>query len=305
MEQKTGLMMNREWSRDELEQSIAWLKRMNAKGNNIYVRPAGEHALVLVDDVKRSTIERMKLDGLEPAAVIETSPGNYQAWVKLSEKPLSAEQRYAAAHFLAAKYQGDKNSIGSEHYGRLAGFTNQKPERAKDGRQPYVLAQECPGKPAKNAKMVMDGSEQILDRVAAKQESAARIKAIQEVAPAASNGPSINGRSLSPQLEYKRQAKRLLAQYGPTADLSRVDWMIATDMAKSNSYSVTNIEAAIKQCSPNIESRKAGHIEDYAKRTAENAWNDPAVHLHRQQVVQAEEQRQRERDDRSGPGLSR
>ncbi len=62
-EGKTGQMMNREWSRAELEQSAAWLKRMNAKGNDVYIRPAGDHGLVLVDDLKAQTLERMKAEG--------------------------------------------------------------------------------------------------------------------------------------------------------------------------------------------------------------------------------------------------
>src|ERR1019366_1348308 len=88
-EAKTGQMVNREWSRAELEQSAPWLLRMNALGNDIYIRPAGEHGLVLVDGLKPEALERMKQKGYAPAATVETSPGNYQAWVKLSEKPLS------------------------------------------------------------------------------------------------------------------------------------------------------------------------------------------------------------------------
>lgn len=144
-EAKTGQMMNREWSRAELEQSIAWLKRMNAKGNDVYIRPAGEHGLVLVDGLQPQALERMKAQGFTPAATIETSPGSYQAWVKLSESPLSAEVRGLAAQGLAEHYGGDVSSAGIWRYGRLAGFTNQKPKHTRDGRQPYVLAHDCPG----------------------------------------------------------------------------------------------------------------------------------------------------------------
>ena len=97
-EAKTGQMMNREWSRAEVEQSAAWLKRMNAKGNDIYIRPAGEHGLVLVDDLTADKLASMNKDGFQSAARIETSPGNFQAWVKLSDKPLSADVRRVAAH---------------------------------------------------------------------------------------------------------------------------------------------------------------------------------------------------------------
>jgi hypothetical protein len=46
---------------------------------------------------------------------------------------------------------------------------------------------------------------------------------------------------------------------------------------------VQAIEKSIRECSPNVESRKAGHIEDYAKRTAEKAWAAPEVQQERQQ----------------------
>ena len=134
-EAKTVRMMSREWSRAELEQSAAWLKRMNAKGNDIYIRPAGEHGLVLVDDLKPEALKAMQDRGYTPAATVETSPGNYQAWVKLSDKPLSAEVRRIAAQSLAKAFGGDMNSADSRHYGRLAGFTNQKPQHTRDGRQ--------------------------------------------------------------------------------------------------------------------------------------------------------------------------
>ena len=51
-EAKTGQTMHRAWSRSDLVQSAAWLKRMNAQGHDVYIRPAGEHGLVLVDDLK-------------------------------------------------------------------------------------------------------------------------------------------------------------------------------------------------------------------------------------------------------------
>ncbi|MBJ4030356.1 MobA/MobL family protein, partial [Salmonella enterica subsp. enterica serovar Derby] len=36
----TGQMMNREWSASEVLQNTPWLKRMNAQGNDVYIRPA-------------------------------------------------------------------------------------------------------------------------------------------------------------------------------------------------------------------------------------------------------------------------
>jgi len=46
-----------------------------------YVRPAGRHQMNLIDDLSAGSIERMKTSGFQPAAVVETSPGNFQAWL--------------------------------------------------------------------------------------------------------------------------------------------------------------------------------------------------------------------------------
>jgi hypothetical protein len=292
-ESKTGQMMNREWSRAEVEESVAWLKRMNAKGNDVYIRPAGEHGLVLVDDLTADKISSMAKDGFPSAATIETSPGNYQAWVKLSDKTLSAEVRERAAKGLAKHYGGDMNSADSRHYGRLAGFTNQKPKHTRDGRQPYVLAHDCTGKAATAAPAYLERIEQGLDKAEAQKERQERLEALQTVKPGYG--------SHDPIREYQKQAQRLLGRFGDGADLSRMDWMIAQDMAKSGRFTVQDIEKGIRECSPNVESRKAGHTEDYAKRTAANAWQSPEVQQHRQEQAK-ESQAQRGRDR---PGMDR
>lgn len=294
-EAKTGQMMNREWSRADLEQAVPWLKRMNAKGNDVYIRPAGEHGLVLVDDVKPAMLEKMRRDGFAPAAAIETSPGNYQAWVKLSDKPLSADVRRVAAQALAKHYDGDPNSADSRHYGRLAGFTNQKPQHARDGRQPYVLAHDCPGKPAERAQALLETVGQGLARVEAEKARSARLEALEGY-----KSPG-HGWYSDPGHEYRRQAQRLMRRYGKTADFSRLDWMIATDMAKSGRFSAEGIAQAIEQHSPEVSTRKAGHVQDYARRTAEKAWNAPEVAAERQQ--RAEQTRQAKRD--RGPSMGR
>ena len=149
-----------------------------------------------------------------------------------------------------------------------------------------MLAHECPGKAATAAPAYLEHIEQGLDRAAAEKARQTRLEAIRTAKP------SYGG---DPIREYQHQAQRLLAKYGERADLSRLDWMIATDMAKFGRFAAQDIERAIREASPNLESRKAGHIEDYARRTAQKAWNTPEVQAH---------QAQRDRD-RGGYGFSR
>ena len=285
---KTGKMMQRTWSRAELEQATPWLKRMNARGNDVFVRPPAPHGLVLVDDLKPQALEKMRSEGFAPAAVIETSPNNYQAWVKLSDRPLSAPERQVAALVMANKYGGDRNSADSHHYGRLAGFTNQKPKHTKEDRQPYVLAHESSGEVAKAAPELLEQIREWVDKESAKKERQGRIAALDSY-----RQPSYGRRDADE--EYQRQAKNLLERYGKEADFSRVDWMIAKDMVKSGRYSAEGIAKAIEKHSPHVESRKAGHVEDYARRTVQKAWDAPEVASSRQ-VQQQEQKRDRRRD---------
>lgn len=82
-------MLLRDWTSDEIMHSIDWLKRENAQNCDIYIRPARdcEHALVLVDDIGRGTIQAITYAGHEPAVVVETSPENHQVWINLGEPP--------------------------------------------------------------------------------------------------------------------------------------------------------------------------------------------------------------------------
>ncbi len=102
-------MINKEYTPEEVINAIPYLKRMNAKGNDIYIRPAvsEQSALILLDDLEPITIEEMKERGLAPAAVIETSFKNYQAWLKLSSETLSDALRSEIAKKLARELGGD------------------------------------------------------------------------------------------------------------------------------------------------------------------------------------------------------
>jgi RepB DNA-primase from phage plasmid len=152
-------MIPRVWGKETVLKSIAWLRYENLKGRNIYVRPAGEHHLSLVDDLKPAAIQRMKREGFAPAVVVETSPGNFQAWLDHGEK-LERSLSTAVAKSLAQEYRGDLGSADWRHFGRLAGFTNRKEKyRQPNGHFPYVLLVEASGSPYANAKGFVAGVE--------------------------------------------------------------------------------------------------------------------------------------------------
>src|SRR5229473_1360521 len=90
----------------EIEATIKWLRRENAKGAHIYIRPAGLHGLSLMDDLTVEAIDRMKAEGFEPAVVVETSPDNFQAWLNHGQV-LDAAASTRAAKALVERFGGD------------------------------------------------------------------------------------------------------------------------------------------------------------------------------------------------------
>jgi hypothetical protein len=140
-----AVMIPRIWDGATLIRSIPWLRLQNAEGRNIYVRPKGEHDLSLIDDLAADAVKRMKSSGYAPAAIVETSPGNFQAWLKHPRK-LPRELSTLAARKLAEEFGGDRGAADWRHFGRLAGFTNRKQKYMNDaGLFPFVRVIEASG----------------------------------------------------------------------------------------------------------------------------------------------------------------
>jgi hypothetical protein len=121
----------------EVFDKLDWCAAENAQGHHIYIRPSGPSQLTLIDDLTRKGLDTFLDTGYTPACVVETSPGNFQAWLKHAWT-LTKEEGTVAAKILAEKFGGDPNSADWRHFGRLAGFTNPKPQyRLPNGLFPY------------------------------------------------------------------------------------------------------------------------------------------------------------------------
>src|ERR1035438_911770 len=81
-----SVMIPRVWNAETILKSVPWLRRQNREGRNIYVRPRGEHDLSMVDDLTTDAVSAMKEAGFNPSVIVETSPGNFQAWLKHPER---------------------------------------------------------------------------------------------------------------------------------------------------------------------------------------------------------------------------
>jgi RepB DNA-primase from phage plasmid len=127
----------RVWKTAQVLQSLNWLKLQNVRGLNINIRPTTNH-LSLLDDLTPNQVTLMRATGFEPCVIVETSPGNFQAWLDHG-KELAEEDATYAAQCLARKFGADYAAAGRRHFGRLAGFTNRKEKhRQANGYFPYV-----------------------------------------------------------------------------------------------------------------------------------------------------------------------
>jgi len=140
------MLLRSRWSANQIDAAIGWLRRENARGAHIFVRPHGAHALSLVDDLNVESIARMTDGGFQPAVIIETSPGNFQVWLNHGQIIPDPTFSTKAAKELARRFGGDASSADWRHFGRLAGFTNQKSKRRlRSGFPPFVRLHQCEG----------------------------------------------------------------------------------------------------------------------------------------------------------------
>jgi hypothetical protein len=183
------MLLRSGWSADQIDAALAWLRHENAHGAHIFVRPHGTHALSLVDDLSAEAIQRMTHTGFEPAAVVETSPTNFQLWLNhgqiLSDRTFSTQ----ASKELARRFGGDPSSADWRHFGRLAGFTNQKTKRRlQTGLPPFVRLHECEGRTYSAAREFLEEVKSVVQKASAERST-------RKVSGASSNDDSV--RSLS------------------------------------------------------------------------------------------------------------
>lgn len=128
--------INKQIEGGKVTEEVRFYQAKNREGYNVYFRPVG-YEYVLVDDLHRSTLDQ--LARLKPCLLIETSPGNYQAWLRLSQTPQNREDALNICQAVAGSLAADLGSAEPDHIGRLPGFTNRKPRhRREDGLFPFV-----------------------------------------------------------------------------------------------------------------------------------------------------------------------
>jgi len=102
------------------------IRKANAKGLNILIRPLldVEPCFLLLDDMKLSDVQK---HAEKPGRlIIQTSPDNFQIWIK-SNRPLSLDEKKYWIKF----FNADMGASPKRRWGRAPDFRNYKPQRAE------------------------------------------------------------------------------------------------------------------------------------------------------------------------------
>jgi len=261
-------------------QFLKMLKGKNHEGADIYIRPSSSsgainRGLILIDDLTAESLQELCQEGFEPSLVTETSPDNFQAWVRLSKNDLSPALATQAAIQLADRFGGDPASADYRHFGRLAGFTNRKPHhRQPNGYYPFVTVTRAKSCLASKGQGLIDQCKEWIDA----HGSMVTAEAIPEL----SEG-DISNQVASPTLRrFEDLFHGIAKKFGGTspdmsvrkrsqgyANLSKVDWMVAKQML-SDGVVPGDLKAAMLACSHRLSDRKPDPFR-YVHLTVEKA----------------------------------
>ena len=227
---------------------LKYLQHLNTQGFNVFFLPAlvlGGCVDFFLDDISKNGIQILYSDGLKPLYYLETSPGNFQVILRFTTPILDNAEYLGINRYFVEKYVCNKNSVGRDHFFRLAGFTNRKEKyRNKDtGYFPFV-------------RLTVGGA--VLDK-----------SLLPPVAIAPVARPQRQGRREGGGGNCDHYV-RVIYLSGGESDISKLDFKVAR-VASKKGFTENEIAGAIRRYSPNLEARKAGHVEDYILRTIRKA----------------------------------
>jgi hypothetical protein len=264
----------RQWTASRLSDpvTVGFLRIRNREGYDVYFRPyTGAHnasyILLDLDHPAPGILARLRARGHEPCVVLETSPGRWQAWIRVGAEPLFPAHATWVAKRLAQLYAGDPASADWRHLGRLAGFTNRKPARRQaDGLAPWVkliYARDC----------LARGSSALLELAAAelakpKGYSAPVHATLQQRAAESLSTTRLHSTALGALYRDCLNRLGILARY-PSPDWSVADTWVARELLATGTAPEL-VAAVLRHGSPSFP-RSHADPEDYLRRTLRRA----------------------------------
>jgi RepB DNA-primase N-terminal domain/RepB DNA-primase C-terminal helical domain len=252
------------WTATELLRpaTVRFLRVRNREGCDVYLQPYADrrnpgYILVDLDHTGPEVLPIMQANGHAPCVVLQTSPGNLQVWVHVSHASLPPAAASFIGKQLAQRYGGDLASSDWRHLGRLAGFTNQKPQRRNGrGYAPWVKVLYARAGVASAGAILRQQAETAVG-APPPPVSAPRLAAV-DLGPCPT--PPAAAEIYSDWLHRLRIRARF-----PQPDWSIVDKWIAKELLRRG-ISATQVAAIVRAGSPGFP-RRHGDPEDYLCRT--------------------------------------
>lgn len=260
LDKKNGQTLG--FTQEELLERMPEIQKLRQRGENIYYTPLSENQHhILIDDMTEEKLIQFQKDGFRPAAIIESSPRNFQCILTFPKFGNAFDREVAnRLSLILNKKYGDPKLSGAIHPHRAPGFENRKEKHKRpDGTFPqsvlrYAVRQEC-----QKALVEARKIEQELKR--------------QSEAQAKQQPPAYQPIStMGPQSAYFAHFADIRAHI-TIEDFSRVDAMIALRM-RANGHSPESVMVAIRDCAPEIraENQKRRNWQKYAERTMNYAF---------------------------------
>lgn len=253
-------MHMRSFKASEIFKSIGFLKYKNMNGHDIFIRPEGTSGYIFVDDLTVTDLSKMESEGFKLSVALESSPMNYQGWLRISETPLPPETASVVGQYVARKFGADMRSSDWRHFGRLAGFTNRKPGYIDElGKYPFVNIYSV------SSKIYSQGKVLIKDALYQHQERQAALKRFEIPQQPITNK--------DPSAVYLRLVNELKAYWTAKSgayNSSDGDWNAVIKML-SLGFSQDQISQVLYEHSDSVAKRSSARANDYVNRTLLNA----------------------------------
>lgn len=251
--------------------TVRFLRIRNREGCDIYIQPFADtqnagYILVDLDRADSNIIDRMRANGHDPCLVLQTSPGRLQAWVQVAPSPLPPSIATSVARMLAHHYNGDPASADWRHLGRLAGFTNQKPERRTNcGYAPWVRVVHAIAGCAPKAEAMLQSAQQFLP-----SRPSVDASSIPGLIPTGEQNTTLSMTAAEAIKIYDGCLRRWrIVERFPRTDWSIVDLWVARWLLQQG-HPLAAVEAVLRLASPQFP-RRHSNADDYLRRTMARA----------------------------------
>ena len=263
--------------------SDKWCKRFaylnGYKNTNIYITPkrperdnenADYFPIAMLDDLDAAAIKKAKDLDIELGCIVETSPGNYAAWVKIHNSTMKVYQVRAYQKALQDLLNSDKGASSVGHLSRLAGFSNKKTEYAD--KPPFMAKVYGSGKPISEeafkiltplAQKANENEEH--DRAEMRKANDERLRA--SLSAERGVGETIYGRTLQEAfLQRLEHYRTVCVKPDGSPDDSKVDFNVAKKLYEDG-WSDGEVESMISQ----LVTRDRNKAKDYLSNTLNRA----------------------------------